>query len=125
MEQFGFRSKFSTKAASYSLISEVLNVLNNKHIIRGIFCDLTKVFDCFNHGILLSKLKYYGKTGTFYSWIKSYIEDRHQRVKLVNNLSPSYVYWTVHHCESWRIKDQLDVTCYFISLLMGSTCFGH
>jgi len=25
----------------------------------------------------------------------------------------------------WRIKDQLDVTCYFISLLMCSTCFGH
>ena len=36
-----------------------------------------------------------------------------------------YVYWTVHHCSSWRIKDQLDVTCYFISLLMCSTCFGH
>ena len=37
----------------------------------------------------------------------------------------TYVYWTVHHCDSWRIKDQLDVTCYFISLLMCSTCFGH
>ena len=24
-----------------------------------------------------------------------------------------YIYWTVHHCDSWRIKDQLDVTCYF------------
>jgi len=23
----------------------------------------------------------------------------------------SYVYWTVHHCNSWRIKDQLDITC--------------
>ena len=37
----------------------------------------------------------------------------------------SNVYWTVHHSNSWRIKDQLDVTCYFISLLMCSTCFGH
>ena len=27
-------------------------------------------------------------------------------------------------CDSWRIKDQLHVTCYFISLLMCSTCFG-
>ena len=26
-----------------------------------------------------------------------------------------YVYQTVHHCNSWRIKDQLDVTCCFIS----------
>ena len=35
------------------------------------------------------------------------------------------VCWTVHHCNSWRIKDQLDVTYYFISLLTCSTCFGH
>jgi len=33
-----------------------------------------------------------------------------------------YVHWTVHHCNSWRIKDQLDVTCSFISVLMCSTC---
>ena len=35
------------------------------------------------------------------------------------------VYWTVHHCNSWRMKNQLDATCYFISLIMRSTCFGH
>ena len=36
-----------------------------------------------------------------------------------------YIYWTVHHCDSW-IKDQLhDVICYFISFLMCSTYFGH
>ena len=40
-------------------------------------------------------------------------------------LCQSNVYWTVHHCNSWRMKDQLDVTCYFISLIMCSTCFGH
>jgi len=39
--------------------------------------------------------------------------------------SESYAYWTVHLCDSSRIKDKLDVTCYFISLLMCSTCFGH
>ena len=42
-----------------------------------------------------------------------------------SDLVPSYVYWTVHHCSSRRIKDQLDVTCCFVSLLMCSTCFGH
>ena len=34
-------------------------------------------------------------------------------------------YWTVHHCDNWRIKNQTDATCYFIVLLKGSTCFGH
>jgi len=26
----------------------------------------------------------------------------------------SYVYWTVHHCDSWRIRHQLDVTGYYV-----------
>ena len=25
----------------------------------------------------------------------------------------SNFYWTVHHCNGWRMKDKLDVTCYF------------
>jgi len=33
--------------------------------------------------------------------------------------------YSINTAGSWRIKDQLDVTCYFISLLMCSTCFGH
>ena len=28
----------------------------------------------------------------------------------------SYVYWTVHHVDSWIKIDQLDVTCFIISL---------
>jgi len=27
--------------------------------------------------------------------------------------------------KNWRIKNQLDVTCYFIVLLIDFTCFGH
>jgi len=70
---------------SYCLISEILNALNNKNIIGGIFCDLTKAFVYINQGILLSKLRYCGITDTFYSLIKPYLETRHQRAKLVNN----------------------------------------
>jgi len=43
---------------------------------------------------------------------------------LSGTIYTSYVNWTVHHCNNWRIKDQLDVICYFISLLMYSTCLG-
>ena len=28
----------------------------------------------------------------------------------------SYVYWTVHHCDSWRIKNQLDFTSYVLNM---------
>ena len=37
----------------------------------------------------------------------------------------SDVYWTMHHCDNWRIKNQIDATYYFIVLLIGWTCFGH
>jgi len=34
--------------------------------------------------------------------------------KLIQNYF--YVYWTVHHLDSWIKRDQLDVTCFIISL---------
>jgi len=37
----------------------------------------------------------------------------------------SDVYWTVHLCDNWRIRNELDATYYFIVLLIRSTCFGH
>jgi len=35
------------------------------------------------------------------------------------------VYWTVHHYDTWRIKNQPYATSYSIVLLIGSTCFAH
>ena len=62
-EQYGFRRGFTTQNAVYKLINEVLNALNNKQIVGGIFCDLTEAFDCVNHDILISKIEKYGIIG--------------------------------------------------------------
>ena len=35
----------------------------------------------------------------------------------VDLIVTSYVHWTVHHLDSWVKRDQLDVTCFIISLL--------
>ena len=34
----------------------------------------------------------------------------------INWISISYVYWTVHHLDIWVKRDQLDVSCFIISL---------
>ena len=62
-------------AAAFNLLNNVLDALNNKFMVGGIFCDLTKAFDCVNHSVLLSKLKFYGITGRAYNLLSSYLFD--------------------------------------------------
>jgi hypothetical protein len=75
------------------LINEILNALNERKGVGGIFCDLQKAFVCVNHGILLTKLEFYGVTGIIFKLIKSYLEGRYQEVILDNNLPISSSNW--------------------------------
>jgi len=53
--------------------------------VGGIFCDLTKAFDCVNHDILLHKLQYYGVRGNGLLWFKSSLANRKQKVCISAN----------------------------------------
>ena len=37
-------------------------------------------------------------------------------LELAETIKFFYVYWTVHHLDSWIKRDKLDVTCFIISL---------
>ena len=48
------------------------------------YIDLSKAFDCLDHNILLSKLKFYGLSGDAIRFPKNYLSDREQYVQLGN-----------------------------------------
>jgi exonuclease III len=79
-EQFGFREKLSTEVATHILLNNILSAFDKKNYVGGLFCDLQKAFDCVNHDTLLKKMEFYGITGTANKLMKSYLQNRYQRV---------------------------------------------
>ena len=51
-KQNRFRINRYTEAESYYVINEILQAMNNRLSVGGIFCDPKTAFDCVNHGIL-------------------------------------------------------------------------
>jgi hypothetical protein len=79
--------------ASYRLINEIFCTVIERKVVGGIFCDLQKAFDRVNHNILLTKLQFYGVTGTILKLIKSYLEGRYQKMILDNYFPDSNSDW--------------------------------
>ena len=55
--------------------------------IDVIYFDYEKAFDKVNHRLLLKKLEWYGVGGKALEWIKQFLTDRTQRVKIGNSKS--------------------------------------
>jgi hypothetical protein len=68
--------------ATYTLLNNILSSLDKKNYVGGLFCDLQKAFDCVNHNILLAKMEFYGISGIVIKLMRSYLENRHQRVSV-------------------------------------------
>jgi hypothetical protein len=70
----------------------MITQLDKRRQAGGLFCDLTKAFDCINHGILLNKLHYYRIRGFCYAWFESYLVNRKQKVCLLSNSSEDVLF---------------------------------
>jgi len=77
----------------FNFINNILNEFQKQNIVGGIFIDLQKAFDWVYHDILLNKLNSYGVTGGFFKLIKTFLQNRYQRVVLNNSYANSVSEW--------------------------------
>ena len=84
--QFGFQKKKSTTDALLNYIEYVYRQLNEKSHTVGVALDFSKAFDTVSHDILLRKQLKYGIRGLAFSWFRSYLSGRTQKVRLSDGM---------------------------------------
>ncbi|GBP44619.1 Probable guanine nucleotide exchange factor MCF2L2 [Eumeta japonica] len=70
----------STTEAGVELIHQIFDTWEDSRDTIGVFCDLSKAFDCVYHDTLFRKLHHYGVTDRSLELLESYLSDRIQRV---------------------------------------------
>ena len=78
----GFRESYSTQHALIRLIENWRKCLDKSGIIGTILMDLSKAYDCLPHDFLIAKFKAYGFDFNSLCLLYSYLDYRHQRVKI-------------------------------------------
>ncbi|GBP67676.1 Probable RNA-directed DNA polymerase from transposon BS [Eumeta japonica] len=82
VKQFGFTKIAQQPKPVSSLFSRFSILGEDLRDAIGVFCDLSKAFDCVHHDTLIRKLHHYGATGRFLGLLESYLSDRIQRVDI-------------------------------------------
>ena len=83
-KQYGFIHGRSTQIQLLKIIDSWINSIDEGNEINVIYTDFEKAFDKVPHKRLIFKLKQYSIHPLYINWIKQYLNDRKQRVKINN-----------------------------------------
>ena len=85
--QTGFRKFYSTSMALAQVTDDMLLATDNNKVSVLVVLDFSKAFDTINHKLMCSKLKYYGFNFDSVDFIKSYLTNRQQQIRIHNKAS--------------------------------------
>ena len=85
--QHGSRAGRSTQTQLLAQHQLLLDIMANKENVDILYLDLSKAFDKVDHCVLLRKLQERGISGSLLSWIRAFLEERYQCVRIGSCLS--------------------------------------
>ena len=89
--QSAYRQFHSTETALLRIKNDLLMAMDRQKVTLLILLDLSAAFDTIVHDILVDKLRNcFGIDGTVLAWIKSYLNDRQQQIKIDDVVSDSF-----------------------------------
>ena len=86
-KQHGFMPNRSTVTQLLSYLDKCADSISNNKVVDVVYFDFAKAFDTVPHRRLLKKLEAYGIKGLELDWIKSFLSDRYQYVRVNGKLS--------------------------------------
>ena len=79
--QSAYRKYHSTESALLKVFNDINTAIDNQHECVLVLLDLSAAFDTIDHKILINRLENkYGISGLALEWLKSYLQERPQRV---------------------------------------------
>ena len=82
-----FPARYSTQHAFIRLLEKLRRCLDSSGLVGTILMDLSKVYDCLPHDLLIAKLEAYGLDINSLALLYSYLNNRCQRVKIGSHRS--------------------------------------
>ena len=92
--QSAYRPGHSTETALLLTLNSIYTSADSGHATLLVSLDLSASFDTIDHDILISRLQHsfqsFGISGPVLSWLKSYLHNRSQSVRVVSVSSNSF-----------------------------------
>ena len=82
-----YRNGYNCQHVLLQLTEHWRKALDNDEYVGTLSMDLSKAFDCMPHALLIAKLNAYGLSFNACNLVISYLKNRHQRVKIINEFS--------------------------------------